>query len=234
MKTSEIIQILTKAIPREIEWSRGEVYGAYGTVPDKEVQRVLFCVTPTHEVVQRFNDENYDLLISHHPFVIRGIPHLIFHTAMDCCEGGLNDQWRDALQVKNAKHFDGTLGWYGQIDPISFIDLVAKCEAFMCQKSIGQLYSKKKIIESVVICTGLGGMVTRLAAATKADCYILGEATEHAKTMGFAAVIETGHTISEQMGVVLIRNLLPGVIVDLATLEEDYFGRECFSRKAPG
>ena len=70
--------------------------------------------------------------------------------------------------------------------------------------------------------------MTDLAKSTKADCYILGEATASATQMGFKAVIEAGHTISEQMGIVLLRKLLPEIQIDAAPLELDYFGNETY------
>jgi putative NIF3 family GTP cyclohydrolase 1 type 2 len=228
MKASHVIDILTQAAPREIEWSKGEPYGAFNIPAGLDVKKVLFCVTPTQEVCDHFKKSDYDLLISHHPYQ-RDVPQIILHTALDCCENGLNDQWRDALGVQDPKHFDGTLGWHGKIEPISFEALVKKCEKFMGHKVIGQTYSKLEVIRSVVICTGLGGLVTNEAKSSGAECYILGEAVAPAKQMGFPAVIETGHTISEQMGVVLIRKLLPEIQIDLAPLEIDYFGKETYS-----
>lgn len=227
MLAKDVISILTKNIPRAAEWSIGEPYGAYNLTLNQDIQKILFCVTPTSEVIEYFNDNKYDLLISHHP-MLADVPQMIFHTALDCCEGGLNDVWRDALEVKNAIHFDGTLGWSGQIEPIDFKDLIKKCEKFIGHKVIGQTYSEINNIESVVICSGLGGLVTDLARDTKADCYIIGEALAPANTMGFKAVIEIGHTLSERMGSEFIKALLPSVQVDQAPLDIDYYGREHF------
>lgn len=227
MNIKTLIHTLTDAIPKTAEWARGEPYGPYNTDSVSSVRKILYCVTPTGEVVEFFKKNNYDVLISHHPMIV-GVPQLIFHTALDCCDGGLNDQWRDALQLKNARHFDGTLGWFGSISPTHIEDLVAAAEKFMGQKVIGQIYAKHLLIKSVVICTGLGGMVTDLARKTGADCYLLGEACEPAAEMGFNAVIETGHTRSEQIGINLIKQHLPGIQVDLAPTPEDHFGRECY------
>ena len=230
MIAHEVIEKLTRAIPREIEWSSGESYGPFNIDRNTDIQKILYCVTPTPEVIDYFYKNHYDLLISHHPYVKR-VPQIILHTALDCCAGGLNDQWRDALGIKNAKHFDGTLGWYGEIEPTSFASLVKRCEAFMGHQVQGQVYSTIEIVRSVVVCSGLGGLVTDLARKTNADCYIFGEATQKAKDMGFKAIIETGHTISEQIGVYLIREVLPELQVDLAPLEIDYFGREVYKER---
>lgn len=234
MKIRELIDICNRAIPREVEYMEGEPYGPYNitdSMMEADVSKVLYCVTPTPAVVKLFKDGGYDLLVSHHPYVQR-VPHLVYHTALDCCEGGLNDLWRDALGVKNAKHFDKDLGWYGEIDPIPFDELVEKVREF-CGGVKGQKYvnpKSDKIIRSVVICTGLGGLVNNKAATTKADCYILGEACDRADKMGFKAVIETGHTLSEWIGVKVFRKLLEphGIVVDQAPFEADVFGTEVF------
>lgn len=230
MKALDVIQRLTRAVPQSVEWSHGEPYGPYNVDPNSDIQKILFCVTPTKEVIDYFHDNDYDLLVSHHPFVM-GVPQIILHTALDCCEGGLNDVWRDAIGVKDAKHFDGTLGWYGEIEPTSFNSLVKRCEAFIGAPIIGQVYSTIDTVKSVVICSGLGGMVTSLARKTNADCYIFGEAVASAQSMGFPAIIEIGHTLSERMGSVLIQSLLPEIQVDQAPLTIDYFGREHFLGK---
>ena len=226
MKAGKIVEILSAAIPISETWGGRESYGANFLVNNNnDIKKILYCVTATREVVQYFQENGYDLLISHHPFGQSSVPQLIYHTALDCCKGGLNDMWRDFLEMKNAKHFSQNLGWVGEIDPISFDDLVAKVEAWLGYKAIGKKYSDGKMITSVVICTGLGGLVYDEAANTGADCYITGELTS-STTHGFNAILETGHTISEFIGIYLIRKLLPGIQIDSAPMDIDYFSGE--------
>lgn len=224
MKVNEITKILNAAIPYKDSWIT-ESYGAFNIEDsNKDVKKILYCVTATNEVVEYFHKNKYDLLISHHPFLV-DVPILIYHTALDCCKGGLNDMWANFLEVKQAKHFSRNLGWVGKIDPISFDDLTTKIEKWIGYNIKGIKHSNGELITSVVICTGLGGMVYHEAANTKADCYITGELTS-LSTNGFKAVIETGHTNSEFIGVYLFRKLLPQVQIDLAPSEIDYFGKE--------
>lgn len=216
-----------KAIPREVEYSKGEMYGPINCEGLTHVNRVLYCVTPTPEVANMFRENNYDLLISHHPYTAgKDIPQLVFHTALDCCEGGLNDMFKDHIGLDDAAHFDDTLGWYGKLKkPMTFRELTNKVKE-LTGDIIGECYSDKEMIESVVICTGLGGMVNREAAKTKADCYILGENVRSARPM-FKSSIEVGHTLSERIGVHFFRKLFGSAVdVDVAPLECDYFGNE--------
>jgi putative NIF3 family GTP cyclohydrolase 1 type 2 len=235
MKMSDLIRVAKSACPEDVAWTRREPYGEHNIFDyNQTVKKVLYCVTPTPHVIDFFETYQYDLLISHHPFP-SGVPQLIFHTALDCCEGGLNDQWRDHLELKAPyKHFDGTLGWYGEIAPLPFQELVKKVAQFSGSKTIdGEIYCDQpdRIIKSVVICSGLGGMVNELALATGADCYVIGEKVQSGRSSGFKALIETGHTNSEWMGVLLFQKILRGVQVDLVPQEFDYFGRETIAKK---
>ena len=237
MRMSDLIKVCYAACPKEIAWTPHEAYGEFNIEDhNKVVKRVLYCVTPTQQVQAYFLKHKYDLLISHHPYPTRKIPQLIFHTALDCCEnGGLNDMWRDAVGLHlGYSHFDGMLGWTGEIEPIPFNELVEKVRLFS-GKIDGQVYVrdsiKSKLIKSVVICSGLGGLVLEQARQTKADCYILGENTCLAEDTGFLSVIEIGHTASEWCGVLFFRKLLRGVTVDLAPCDIDVFGTEVFRNR---
>jgi len=235
MKMNEVIDRLLARVPRDVEWCKGEQYGAYNVVGNPEVTKVLYCVTPTPAVRTYMLRHGYQLLISHHPY-LAGCPQFIAHTALDCGVGGLNDLWRDALGVQQAEHFDDTLGWSGAIAPVPFAALVDQCRAF-AGDVIGQRWTAPGtdgMIRSVVICTGLGGMVVGEAAATGADCYILGENTKAPEDCGFKAVIEIGHTLSEWIGVRVFQELLGplGIQVDGAPFAIDRFGNEICGSKA--
>lgn len=232
MKASDFINVLTIRLPKSGEWDKtsGEPYGPYSINLNQEINKVLYCVTPTIEVKDYFIKNKYDVLISHHPFIV-GVPQMVFHTALDCGIGGLNDQWKDFLKVKNAIHFDQNLGWHGSIEPISFEALCNKIENWIGNKIIGEKYCEIDLIKSVVICSGLGGLVNDLALKTKADCYILGESVCSGVASGFKAMIEVGHTLSEQMGVNVFKETLTPykVSVDCAPIDIDIFGKEVYN-----
>jgi putative NIF3 family GTP cyclohydrolase 1 type 2 len=225
MRVKDVVSALNKGIPKSDSWIP-EHYGPYNIKDyNAPVNKILYCVTATREVVDYFYNNGYDLLISHHPFVKPDVPQLVYHTALDCCPKGLNDMWRDALGVRDAFHFDKNLGWVGNIDSISFDDLLAKVETFIGHKIIGHQETDGQPIKSVVICTGLGGLVFREAEKTGADCYITGELT-FADRGKFNSIIEVGHTLTEFIGAKYIQELLPDIQIDVAPLEMDYFGVE--------
>lgn len=230
MKMSEVIARLVTRVPNSETWSRGEKYGPYNIVNDEaEVTKVLYCVTPTHDVVNEFRTKGYDLLVSHHPYVV-GVPQVVLHTALDCCLGGMNDQWRDAFDLVDAKHFDRNLGWYGKLqEPLTLSELIDTCEQFSMFSVQGTVYSRRQFIESVCVCSGLGGLVLREAEKTGADCYITGQMTSDPLRSRFPAIIEVGHTASEYVpGFNVVANTLPGVNVRGASQPGDHYGDEVY------
>jgi putative NIF3 family GTP cyclohydrolase 1 type 2 len=227
----DVITRLVEACPPNNVWgnAKGEPYGSYFAKYSAECKRALYCVTPTPEVREYFRKGGYDLLISHHPFVA-GVPQFIMHTALDCCEGGMNDQWADALEIKDRKHFDDNLGWYGTIDPLPYNELVKKVERFIEAPCEGVCYSDIEVINSVVVCSGLGGYVEKEALKTGADCYVFGEGIWHPAYSDFKAQIETGHTLSESKpGYLFVKKVLePEVTVDRCPMGIDTFQDEVF------
>ena len=226
----EVLRLLLKRVPCSDSWMQ-EAYGGQGTAVDKDIKKVLWCVTAKQDMVPYCEEHGYDLIVSHHPIMITGFPQIVLHTALDCTIGGLNDMWKDALGVRGAKHFDKNLGWYGAIDPIKFGDLVAKCQSFIEGPITGRKYADdgdETVINSVVICTGLGGMVEDMAVKTGADCWIFGEGVYASTYYNFKSFIEIGHTQSEKIGVKLIREVLEphGIQVDVAPTSLDWYGVE--------
>jgi len=230
---NEVVARTTSRIPHGVSWTPDEPYGPHG-IDDWEapVVSMLYCVTPTPAVVSYFRERGHSLLISHHPYVIPSIPQLVFHTALDCCEGGLNDMWRDGLGLQDARHIDGTLGWVGRVEPLGYWDLWGRvlrtCGPPWGDSWIDRGRLEGGVIRSVAVCSGLGGYVADLALATGADAYVTGELLCPARDVGFPCVIETGHTASEAMGVKLFRDILPGIKVELAPFGLDRCRGETF------
>ena len=134
-----------------------EPYGEYNCDELEEVNKVLYCVTPTKEVTEYFKANNYDLLISHHPYRA-DVPQLIFHTAFDCCTNGLNDIMASHLGVEG-EPFDEELGICGNLPtPLTITQLTDKIKELTGSVD-GQVFDtcSGDLIHSVAICTGLGG-----------------------------------------------------------------------------
>lgn len=229
MRADRVVRILEKGIPEKMACWSHEAYGGYNINRRADIKKVLYCVTPNAAMEGYAQERGYDLIFCHHPFKT-DMPQFIAHTALDCCEGGLNDQFKEMLGIKNVQYFDGMLGPYGEIDPLPFGALCQKVERFIKAPIIGQKASKlgDEPVRSVAVCTGLGGSVNSKARATGVDCYILGEATQSFEDSGFKAMIECGHTNTEWIGVNLVRELLAphGIVVHRVPVTLDRYSQE--------
>ncbi len=231
MTQSELVERLSSAFPRENTWARalGETYGPGGIDPAGVVHKVLYAVTVTRDVEDLFVEGGYDFLVLHHPFrPTRPIPHFVAHTALDCSPSGLNDIWRDALGMKETRPITDNLGHVGRIEAISFDELCGRVRAVSGHIE-GQLRGPGRLVETVAVCTGLGGLIAREAAASGADVFITGELIQPAGSIRMPGIIEMGHTRSERIGVEAVRRVLgPSVLVDGAPLGVDRFQDEVY------
>ncbi|HEX7307811.1 Nif3-like dinuclear metal center hexameric protein [Lentzea sp.] len=72
MKLADVIAVLEAAYPPKI----AEKWDAVGLVcgdPDEEVTRVLVCVDPTTSTVDETVESGAQLLLTHHPLLLRGV-----------------------------------------------------------------------------------------------------------------------------------------------------------------
>jgi putative NIF3 family GTP cyclohydrolase 1 type 2 len=234
MKLGALIETCNAGIPQSRTWrgTQGEGYGAqcHGLGLDTEIRKVLYCVTHAPEIEHYAVSHGYDLTISHHPCTRARLPHLVYHTALDCCRNGLNDMWASALGLTTHTTFDDTLGAVGRIQPTPFEDVVGLCKKF-CGDVIGAQKRGTTNIEKIVICTGLGGMVLDIVERFSPDCYITGELVRDPEQSPIPNIIEIGHTLSERCGVTMFETLLKphGVGVDIAPIAIDVFGGETYT-----
>lgn len=228
MDARQVEAVLTRAMPQSETWPtcRGEAYGSHHVDPYLDVTRVLTCVTPTAAVMAHAKMNGYDLVVAHHPFVSPGMPLMVFHTPLDMCPGGLNDLWRDALEIRNGRKYLDNLGWIGEVEPISFARLTEKVAAFSGDiLGIRRAPADHRMVRIVCVCSGMGGFVEHQVRPLNPDVFVTGQLIQG---HGFTGILETGHTRSEWIMVRFIRRLLEphGVAVEAAPLHLDVFGRE--------
>lgn len=111
MKLGEIINILETFAPIRLKEDWDNVGLQIGH-PEDEVKKILFALTPSESVVQEAIEKGADLVITHHPFIFRGVKTLradtaigrmcrlcikhdvalyCAHTNLDIAQGGVND-----------------------------------------------------------------------------------------------------------------------------------------------
>lgn len=240
MRFAELYSKLEEKAPRELSavWDNDGVM--YLEPHDREVKRVLVALDPTAEAIEYAAEKGFDVLVSHHPLIFKGLKNLAggdvvsrrvikaltsgvsvvsLHTRLDAAEGGVNDALMAAVGIPVTGAFGDseapTLGRLGETDEVDVMTLAARVKtALGCD---------------AVRVTG-GGKVTRVAAvggdgkdfiipAMKAGAHVLitGDAgynaAEAAAEWGFA-VIEAGHFHTEHPVCAVLAEYIRGLGID--------------------
>ncbi|MDO5760292.1 MAG: Nif3-like dinuclear metal center hexameric protein [Bacteroidota bacterium] len=123
IKVEDIIKILESIAP--LSWQ--EDYDNAGLIignPNNEIKGILICLDVFPSTVQEAIDNNCNMIISHHPFIFRGLKKLIYnsyttdilslsfnndisiyasHTNMDSCSTGVNYMLANVLRLNNLR-----------------------------------------------------------------------------------------------------------------------------------
>ena len=240
MTVSELYKILDKKIPRELscEWDNDGLM----CCPDgeREVKRVLIALDVTGEVTDFACAHGYDLIVSHHPFIFKGLKGIdeqsfvskkaikliknnvsvfSFHTRLDALSGGVNDVLASLLGIKNAVPFgDEGIGRIGELDSeIDIITLGKKVkDALGCDGVFVSDGGRK--CHMVAVLGGSGDDDIFAAIAAGADTYISGELKHHSMTdapdMGIN-LISAGHFHTEAPVCEAIKNMILEIDADI-------------------
>lgn len=188
----------------------------------REVKKVLIALDMTERVVETAIDGGYDLILSHHPLVFRGVKSLTeadgtgrkllrltksgisamsFHTRLDAVTGGVNDILSALLGLENVTVFgDEGIGRIGTLpSPVS-----AKAFARRVKDVLGapkvSLGDGGRPVSRVAVLGGSGKDDVGAAAAAGADLFVTGELAYHqlvdAPENGMS-LIEAGHFYTE-------------------------------------
>lgn len=225
MKTiKDLYNYLDAKIPRSLscEWDNdglmvsGDISVSYN--------KILLSLDVTYEVVEYAIDNGYDVIISHHPLIFKGLKSVndenfvadkviklikngvsafSFHTRLDACDSGVNDALANVLGIVGVTPFgnDGEMiGRVGELEaPISVEELAKKVKDVLnCDRVT--FVCGEKIAKRVCVLGGDGKDFLGAAASAGADVYVTGNMSYNtmldAADMGMA-VIEAGHFESE-------------------------------------
>lgn len=167
--------------------------------PGKEVMRVLCTLDVTEEAVDYAIQNNFDVIVSHHPMIFRplpavnhddpvsrkaikllksGISVMSFHTRLDAAAGGLNDIFAKLMGLTDVETLmcDGQpIGRVGNIPmPQTCNDFAASAKKALHAERV--LYAPASgIVNRLAICGGDGKDFVKAAKAAGADSYLTGQ-----------------------------------------------------------
>ena len=236
MTINELSKYMNEKIPRELScsWDNDGLM----CCPDgnREVQKVLFCMDVTPEAIDFAIDNGYDLIISHHPLIFKGvksvsgdlgIPSRIiklikndvsvmsFHTRVDAVDGGVNDVLADIFELSNVEKVlcDGI-----EMMRIGTLNNEMSIEAFvvLVKEKLGcehlNYASNTGRVRRLAVLGGGGSGYIKDAYCAGADTYLSGEIGYHnltdCKDMHIN-LVEAGHYYTENIA---LKNLAKFVL----------------------
>lgn len=201
MTVSELYAFLNEKIPPSLscEWDNDGLMCC--PEPTREVRRVLICLDATAEMVEKAIEENFDVILTHHPLVFHKLPALepsipvakklmdlcragiavmSFHTRLDALEGGVNDTLASLLGLRQVVPFgEEKIGRIGSLEkPIPFVDFIVLVrEKLGCPAVVTARCHEN--VRRVAVLGGNGSDDVPIAAAAGADTYLSGEIAFH-------------------------------------------------------
>ena len=126
MTVKQLYDILDSRIPRSLscEWDNDGLMCCPNG--EKEVKKVLIALDVTAQVVEYAISGGYDAIVSHHPFIFKGMKSIneesyisekairliqngisvfSFHTRLDAVSGGVNDRLCELLELMSVQSF---------------------------------------------------------------------------------------------------------------------------------
>ena len=204
MQCRDIVQLLDKQSPPEyaLEWDNvGLLVGHM----DSEIKKILVAVDATADVVKKAVDDDYDMIVTHHPVIFGKIKNIndstvlgqkllalaenhiacyAMHTNFDT-KGGMAKLAANILELKNQEVLEETfqgegVGRIGFLDkPLNIEELAKKVKKKFGLKNVIVYGDKGLVVDKVAISPGSGKSVISEAVKKGVECLITGDIGHH-------------------------------------------------------
>jgi dinuclear metal center YbgI/SA1388 family protein len=205
---SEIWKCLTGWAPSELAESWDNV-GLQAGFPDAPVSRVFVALDPTEEVLAEAVSRRAQMVITHHPLLLRPIrsldmsrntPRLLAgflrsdiallagHTNLDCAKGGVSDLLAEALALSDIKPLLASekgkpgegLGRIGGLPHGRRLsEIAAEISGLLSAPSLLLVGNPDYTVETVALCGGAGSDLWPASVEAGADLYVSSEIKHH-------------------------------------------------------
>lgn len=218
MKISETVQAVADFAPVQLaaEWDNvGFLVGD----EERECTGVVTCLDCTEEVIDKAVAEGCNLIVSHHPFIFKGIRELnlcrtqsraiekLFkhdisvysaHTNLDVAENGLSHKLAEMFGGENIVR-EG-FGCFAELRPVSAKELAKRVAEVLGDKSV-KVCAPDATVRRIYVISGSGGGSEELEIAMKsADALVTGNVRHNVFTDAAQEnfpIVEFSHFYSE-------------------------------------
>lgn len=247
MTINELSKYMNEMIPRELSCSWDNDGLMCCPNPDRVVKKALFTMDVTPEAIDHAIEGGYDVILSHHPLIFRGVKTLSgdfgiparliklikndiavmsYHTRFDAVDGGVNDALADVFELTDVEKIECEgieLMRVGYLpEELDIEHFVAVVSAKLGCEHLNYATNSGKV-HKLALVGGGGGSYIREAAASGADTYLSGEIGYHNLTdcKDYRInLVEAGHYFTERIA---LYNLSRFVTEADSSIECDFF-----------
>lgn len=208
IKCRDVMDVMERIAPKKLaeDWDNpGLLVGS----PNDEVRRVLVCLDVRETTVKRAAEEDFQMIVAHHPVIFRGLKKLrtdlpdgrllgallragvaVFaaHTNLDSVEGGVNDVLAARIGLNpetiaplgHADELSESLGRVGKLPA----PMEARAFAEQVKKGLGAINIRFVSggdcpVKKVGLCSGSGAEFIERAALLGCDAFVTGDVRYH-------------------------------------------------------
>ena len=208
IKCRDVMDVMERIAPKKLaeDWDNpGLLVGS----PDDEVRRILVCLDVREDTVARAAQEDFQMIVAHHPVIFRGLKKLrtdlpdgrllgallragvaVFaaHTNLDSAEGGVNDVLavrigldpETVAPLGNAESLSESLGRVGKLPmPMEAKKYAEQVKRGLGVASVRFVSGGDHLVKKVGLCSGNGAEFIERAAFMGCDAYVTGDVRYH-------------------------------------------------------
>lgn len=197
MNKQEIYRAIEAFAPLDLAES-WDCSGILVETPNNNINKIMFALTVTENIIQQAKAQNCDMIISHHPlfyipFEWSGIDIYCAHTNMDKTNGGTTDELIKTLGL-NVSSIDEFVR-YSEVDMTvdELIERLAKLSPYLRYTNTHGI----KKLHKIAFCAGSGTEFIKEAKENGADAFVSGDLKFHTALESEIAVFDIGHFESE-------------------------------------
>ena len=206
MNKYEIVKKIEEFAPLELqeEW---DASGWIVDLPEAEVDKVLFALTVTEDVLEQAVKQGCKMIISHHPMFFvpwkyRNINIYCAHTNLDKTKGGTTDTLLKSLHLEG-KYYNDFVRVVTLENDMSIEFL--KLKLLPISPRLRIVNNKKvRTIQTIGFCSGSG---SEFISSTPCDAFVTGDLKYHTALEADKVVYDIGHFESEIMSVGLLKEI---------------------------
>ena len=206
MNKYEIVKRIEEFAPLETQ----EAWDASGWIVDleePEINKVMFALTVTEDVLEQAVKNGCNMIISHHPMFFVpwkycNINIYCAHTNLDKANGGTTDTLLRALHLEG--HYYNDFVRVIELENEMSVEFL-KLKLLPVSPRLRIINNKKvRTIKTVGFCAGSG---SEFIASTPCDAFVTGDLKYHTAVETDKVVYDIGHFESEIMSVSLLKEI---------------------------